>query len=167
MRSSVLSSRGVRPFYILTAPDDYILSLFLCPSSFCAGFSPTSAAAEHNPIREKPKWPPRNSSPPPRIVRLFLPAVLPPLPSASRCPHPGVRGRTRGWPKIISQANGRKELLFQLNTPPPRLTHSLLDVGRLWNSAAVLSQVCCRRLEFLGFPLYSLRVCAFPSLVHC
>ena len=46
--SSVLSSRGVRPFCILTAPDDYILlfspplSCALSPS-FPPGFIPPSA----------------------------------------------------------------------------------------------------------------------------
>lgn len=53
---------------------------------------------------------------------------------------------------------------------PPRLGQSLLGVGRSWNSTAVLSPVCWRRLEFaefLEFPLHSLRACALPSLALC
>lgn len=170
MRSSVLSSRGVRPFYILTAPDDYILSLSLSARLY------VRVSALH-PRRESriPSERSREDTPLPLLLPLFISSDFSVLlaggPSASslagRSPRPGETERTpRGWCKMISQAKGRKEELFQLNTPPPRLRLSLLGVGRSWNSAAVLSAVCWKRLEFaefLGVPLHSLRGCAFPS----
>lgn len=125
MWSSVLSSRGVRRFYILTASDDYILSLFLCPS-LCPGFSPTSAAWEQNPIREKPKWHPTSPLLPlliPRIFRLFSPAVLPPLLSPVAGPRPGEARRTpRGWRKIIIPGKREEGVIIPTKHPPAAQT---------------------------------------------
>lgn len=118
------------------------------------------------------------SSPPPPFISSDFSVVLAGGPSASfpagRCPRAGETGRTpRGYNgKIVSQTNGRKEQLFQLNTPP-RLRQSLSGVERSSNSTAALSPVCWRRsgcAEFLGFPLRSRElVCArvFASLALC
>lgn len=99
--SSILSSRGVRPFCILTAPDDYILlfsllSLALSPRLFSPAFIPPSAGTRRNPIRENLK---RSPAPPFPLSRcwgfflLFFSASASSSFPACRCPCAGETGR--------------------------------------------------------------------------
>lgn len=169
MWSSVLSSRGVRPFYILTAPDDYILSLSLGPS-LCPGFHPRRESRipserSRNDTLLLPSSPfyflgffgcSRR-----RSFRLFSRLSL----SSPRWGRKNSTGLTEN-----NIPGKRAERVIIPTKHPPRLGQSLLGVGRSWNSAAVLSPVCWRRLEFaefLEFPLHSLRACALPSLALC
>lgn len=139
---------------------------------FMSGFQPyiRGVRAESHP--REAEMTPRFSPPPPfissdfccsrrRSVRLFSRRSL----SSPRWDRKNSTGLTEN-----NIPGKRAEGVIIPTKHPPRLRQSLLDVGRSWNSAAVLSPLCWRRLEFaefLGFPLHSLRVCAFPSLTLC
>lgn len=93
--SSILSSRGVRPFYILIAPDDYILlfaclSLSLSPLLFLP-VSPLHSRGEGTIPSERH----RSDPPPSTLTDYFLPfcLLLPALLFASRCPRVGKIGK--------------------------------------------------------------------------